>query len=409
MATTYTSTMHYGEWLKSIEYRPACAGGTLVTTGTSVLDGQIAVLDYVRPESRAYPVAPLYLSMTQRAKVYRDRIHYATRRTDSTKTANCSGVLIPYPVETYTHENILSTLLNPPDVAAKLSVLGRLMVKKDLVNLADTIGEYRECIDMVSTAGTGLWEIVEKVRASWRRPFRKKKVKYIRVGRTVLKRRKTFVSQMRSIPTTILVADFGLAPLAGLIDDSVTAWNDRLGSPFIRRVSATATSTLDSEVAGVYGGSAKMESSRHGKAIWYVELSALRQSQRFTSGNILEAVWAGIPFSFVVDYFLKVGDWLSSFDALTGVTTRSGCCSYKVRQLTVDDRVLFKSTSTYKYSIHEPGWRHYHSFERTNALPLTITGRPEYRPSFSIRRLRDLMSVLVSSLIGNYIPKFVFK
>jgi hypothetical protein len=45
--------------------------------------------------------------------------------------------------------------------------------------------------------------------------------------------------------------------------------------------------------------------------------------------NIASVGWELVPFSFVVDWFVPIGDWLNSLDALSGVTFRYGCKSVK--------------------------------------------------------------------------------
>lgn len=43
--------------------------------------------------------------------------------------------------------------------------------------------------------------------------------------------------------------------------------------------------------------------------------------------NPFEVVWEKVPFSFVVDWFLPVGDWFSAMDATLGWEFKSGSCS----------------------------------------------------------------------------------
>lgn len=45
---------------------------------------------------------------------------------------------------------------------------------------------------------------------------------------------------------------------------------------------------------------------------------ALAKLSRLGATNVPEAVWNGLPFSFVADYFFSIGDWLSSLDAGIG-------------------------------------------------------------------------------------------
>lgn len=48
--------------------------------------------------------------------------------------------------------------------------------------------------------------------------------------------------------------------------------------------------------------------------------------------NPFEVVWEKVPFSFVVDWFLPIGNWLSSLDATLGWEFRAGSCSILRRE-----------------------------------------------------------------------------
>jgi len=50
----------------------------------------------------------------------------------------------------------------------------------------------------------------------------------------------------------------------------------------------------------------------------------IKQLSELGITNPAEVVWELIPYSFVVDWFLPIGSWLSTFDATLGLTFRSG-------------------------------------------------------------------------------------
>lgn len=49
--------------------------------------------------------------------------------------------------------------------------------------------------------------------------------------------------------------------------------------------------------------------------------------------NPLEVQWETVPFSFVVDWFLPIGDWLGTLDATAGLQFQSGSCSLLTRNV----------------------------------------------------------------------------
>lgn len=60
------------------------------------------------------------------------------------------------------------------------------------------------------------------------------------------------------------------------------------------------------------------------KLVWYFEVSPENLPGRFGLVNPVEVAWELVPFSFVADWFLPIGDYLSSLDAPTRFLHRGG-------------------------------------------------------------------------------------
>lgn len=60
---------------------------------------------------------------------------------------------------------------------------------------------------------------------------------------------------------------------------------------------------------------------------YYLENPALASFASLGLTNPLELGWEVLPYSFVVDWFLPVGDWISSMDAAVGWSFKGGSCT----------------------------------------------------------------------------------
>lgn len=78
--------------------------------------------------------------------------------------------------------------------------------------------------------------------------------------------------------------------------------------------------------------------------------------------NPLELVWEELPFSFVVDWFLPIGSYLSTFDATYGWTFKGGSVSIKSTMRTrclPDPKIIDNATTAYRSGGLVPQGRGY--------------------------------------------------
>lgn len=68
--------------------------------------------------------------------------------------------------------------------------------------------------------------------------------------------------------------------------------------------------------------------------------------------DIVRGMWAATPFSWLVDYFLRIGDWLNALSAPLGLTFMDGCISTRVSTEVVVSRT---SERTSDYIIRPSG------------------------------------------------------
>jgi len=199
-------------------------------------------------------------------------------------------------------------------------------------------------------------------------------------------------SKSKDLASNWLELQYGWKPLLHDIEDFMEAAG-RLNSPndFVQRASASATAKreyrLDFPPAGVATGSTV------GKTIYLVSttckfkirfrvdspINAFLAQTGFT--NPINLAWEILPFSFVADWFLPIGDYLQTLSAWDGITFLGGS---KVRFTRI------RGDSTFDY--HGP-----HGVEPTIRLEHTAAQRRE-----EIRLVRDVLSTFPSSVLPSF-------
>ncbi len=96
--------------------------------------------------------------------------------------------------------------------------------------------------------------------------------------------------------------------------------------------------------------------------------------------NPAQLAWEVIPFSFVLDWFIPVGDWLSSLDATIGMSFSDGAKSVKrdhARSIRIEDRSdsvkmnQYGPVRTVRYAIQEK------SFSENSVVRTKLTSFPD--------------------------------
>jgi hypothetical protein len=268
----------------------------------------------------------------------------------------------------------------------------RLGVKDVSMNLAEFIGEYK---DTCTTVATGFKAVVDTVR------FVRDVARGKRARPTFMKRRyggltsKNWKRYLGRLPSAMVATDFGISPMIQGVSDALDTWDKRALLPLKRRITATRTEEKRHEVAETvyYEGEYSSVTRQSRRGIIYVTYTP--DVGAFTSGNILEAGWAAIPFSFLLDKFVDVGGFLSSLDAMSGTLGMVGTITTRTVNSVFSTQI---ARGTGKKLI-SPGKLSYVGFQRTviTDLPLTL---PSWKPSGSYRLLRDLTGILASFHLG---------
>lgn len=111
--------------------------------------------------------------------------------------------------------------------------------------------------------------------------------------------------------------------------------------------------------------------------------------------------WELIPYSFVVDWFIPVGDYLAGVDSYLGKSFRGGCISYSFNRTsiyeagnaTVDINSYPRGVVTKK--IVEPLHASARSYKRVPLVSFPVTQLPFIRPDLNLSRVVDGVSLLL--------------
>lgn len=388
MATYYRAIDYPREQILSTrEEWPKCSGKETRDVYTITSSGQRVVDLYSTRERRRKPALPLYKSMTALPERIR-RIHSYALQKRTVYQSSCTPITKWKQFDRYFIPTDTSELDAPiSDGVVDLAI--RLKVKDISQNLASYIGEYRETCDLVAKSGNKVSSAVRtaagiirsgKAPKRWLRGMKYRKLKKLT--------KQQALEAAQSISATVLVSDFMLAPTLSDVSAAMERLNRLTRLPMTRKVQVTRRAHAQKVTKGLYGGALTQNTTHSVRKTMWVEYNPDRISE-FTSGNILEALWEGIAFSFVVDYFINVGQYLSGLDAMSGVLNAYGCVTDHKQSYNFDDR-----PSGSNYEVERPASVTVKRVSRRVSNSVSY-GRPSWSPSGSWRRLRDMVSVLV--------------
>lgn len=261
---------------------------------------------------------------------------------------------------------------NWPDWATPL----RLRVKDEAINLGATIAEYRQSVNMFGSAARG-------VVNAWR-AFRK--------GKRLKKRTTCDVSAAH------LIHDYGVAPLMSDMYDSYEALRLRLERPVYRRYFFKQKDETYKENFEIYHNSLIQEECDitidKDQYIAANVLLNLDRASMFTLGNPLEIGWELVPYSFVIDWFIPIGDALIALDALKAVDRINASVTRKCHQFDEYTLKVKDYYGTERYDSLNHGSTNFTSHRRDVYETIPLPSIPSYDLNASINKLLNATSLL---------------
>lgn len=266
-----------------------------------------------------------------------------------------------------------------PDLALPWSLVdlqSRLLgkIKNQKVNLGQALGEYRQTARMFTQGVNMLISTYRSIRRgrppSWIKPT------------------------TSNVANSWLCYRYGITPLIRDINGSLAVLSGALDRPLLFSVS-TSKKEKKSLVTVVpsYGtfppATKVVERTLSLRAKSYVEVSNLEHMMGSSLGitNPLSLAWELTPFSFVVDWFLTVGDALEHLDTLWGVKRYTAFYTQKERQDSYTGVNGFRTSRVYRLTRRQ-------SFALSNP---TI----RYKPSITAMRIADAAALLTQLIPGS--------
>lgn len=276
------------------------------------------VCDY-NTESRPRP-ENLLSALTARSEIYRYSSTSEVKRKLTTGSCKYYTYEYVYPrdLPSQRSSNLLAT---PPPTFWETKL--RNAIKDVSVNLGASTFEARETYNMFRDGANALV-------SGWRN---------LRKGH-LLSRRLTPCD----VASAELIASFGINPLLGELYDSVQKLQTSTSESLVRRIKVKARSESEREwTPPTQAGTIWSRVNRYHTAVAYVKFS--RDVPDFIMGNPAEVAWELTPFSWLVDGFISVGEYLSAFDALKYVDSLKGTLTVRDKYHVRDGLKYYSDTS----------------------------------------------------------------
>lgn len=326
MGTVTTNTNSYSP-VKSLYVESPCG-----VTGKVLMQ----VSGYVRKtiltrESRPKPDL-LLENLTSRGTQTLMTTRYLFQRKLETVNVVCGGVTYQrYRVS----ENYAAPGGNYPDTpVVDWATALRTKIKSDSLSFAEMIGEYREAIRYVEDGSGLLKRAWNTARYLWRNRRHRRRIirRLLKTGLLGEKASGVSKFQFYDIVGADLALKFGVVPLMELASDALSKLGTNMGRA--RRFQVTLSKEVTERTAGAHSGYSTVRIKDSKRAVAYVWFN--NSYGDYTPGNILESLWAGARLTFMVDWFLNVGRYLSALDAMSTVEKVRGTVTTR-RFIWVDD------------------------------------------------------------------------
>ncbi len=184
-------------------------------------------------------------------------------------------------------------------------------MKRQIVHVGNIIAERKQTMDMVQSS-------VKRI------------LSLIKAKRTIFRTAAQYVTNPKAIANDILAFKFGVEPLMSDIQSFAKYLDEEAEGQFVvarsnLKHNGGVPITIDTPSFSFTG---MLEMSYTAKCS--VENPATRSLSQFGLINPLEILWEVTPWSFIVDWFLPVGEWLSSKTADCGLKFRTGTRKVKL-------------------------------------------------------------------------------
>ncbi len=228
----------------------------------------------------------------------------------------------------------------PYNAESRAIVKALSQLKQQKVNLSVAFGERAEAAKMMASSVIKIAKTVKKFRNAnpkeWAKvivskPMTLAQLEAKRASKAALGR--SAHKAFHGVPDSWLEVQYGWKPLMSDVHGAITALNDkeRDGDAYRATVRGTVSEKSEADLVIPYSDRyieyrVKLKRSAGFKVRldYVLENPLLATLSQLGITNPLELVWELVPYSFVVDWFIPVGGYLSSLDAALGWTFIGG-------------------------------------------------------------------------------------
>lgn len=290
-----------------------------------------------------------------------------------------SRTTVPVPLD-------LWTVPSPPSISGGFELASvydlYARIKNQKLNLAMVMAEYGQTVNMFSTVATQLVSMYRNVKAGKLGVPVSALQRHLHSQRARANLKKRFGS--KAAANYWLTYTYGIKPLLNDLKGALEALKEaRISRPLVRTVRVKKEQITET-ATDLYYGTTKIGPviSSETKTTYYCAVVQYQvgSSQDFGFGNLLSLGWEVIPYSFVLDMVIDIGDYLASLDALSGTIRNT---TYSVTKGEVTVQWPGGSVGTSK------------TYVRTPLGPLSRSPPlPTWDPSLSWKRVVSLTALL---------------
>lgn len=296
----------------------------------------------------------------------------------------------------------------PPGVeyAARTKFLGKL--RDERIQLGETLAEIHKTAGLVKDLSLATRDFLVATAKAVRRPIPTvidvlRRAKHIRNKGQF--RRWAKNKAERQIIDNWLKFQFGVMPIVYDIQAASGALDLLLADQKPARVKVKAGSTEEWRVNARFTGKAygyavqpiKHTASCHISAVYDMDISRVRTSQQLGLGNPIALGYQLMPFSWLIDYVVNIGDWLESLVPVDGARFFEGSMS-KIYRLVPDGVLMFQPQGNY---VLKSGFTNQvisisaGRFERTVITDVFPAIRPVFQDAIGLKQMANALAGLV--------------
>ncbi len=191
-----------------------------------------------------------------------------------------------------------------------------------------------------------------------------------------------------AVSSAQLLVNFGIKPTVQDLFTLFGALQQKVnGEPVFRLVTRSTDSFSENTGTGAFDLHGHGELSE--RAIFYVKMHTSNLGT-IDLGNPAEWAWELIPFSFVVDWAIPVGDYITDLHALAGFSVLGGTVTSKVNY----NGAVTPKSSYYYNEVIETGTVNYKSHQRRVYQSIPLPDLPRFDMTRSLGALRNAIALL---------------